>query len=225
MAEKRACQYCGKEYSEKFINAHEKKCELNPDNMVVQEEKVEIVEDTPITIVEEPVKAEPIVTPAVKTSAIKTRVQLDRNMLVPVMNSTLGEVYYTSKQTGREWAMLGYGDIVEIELAELTYMKSAHPRYLNKPVIIIIGDHAEEVVEYLGIQKLYENILTPDDLENFFRQNIDYKKLVEMLKKFPDGMKQLIIHTAREKIEANDLHDFMKIKAIEETFNIQLLDR
>jgi len=84
----------------------------------------------------------------------KRKVKLDD--VVSVMNTTTGKVLYRSKKTGAEWVLTEYGDTDQIEVSELVTMKNAHPRYLKEPWLLILDD---DVVDYLGLSKLYNNVL------------------------------------------------------------------
>lgn len=147
----------------------------------------------------------------------KARIELDRNLLIPVMNNTTGTLIYISKKTGAEWKMQGYGAVDEMELGELITMKSAHPKFLNQPWLIILDD---EVVEYLGLTKLYENVLKPEELDEFFDLPID--EMESIMKKAPMGMKQLIASKAKQMYADGILDSVKKKELIESTFGIDL---
>lgn len=158
------------------------------------------------------------------TTPKKRRKDLDRDMYVTIMNNTTGKVVYRSKKTGADIVLLEYGDIEEIQLNELVSMKSAHPRYLKEPFIIIIGENAEEVIDYLGLTELYKNILTPEEVKRFLNSRMPVNKFKNTLKKMPKGMLNLIVNIVRDKIEKGTFDSYAKIKAIEEICNINLLE-
>jgi len=133
------------------------------------------------------------------------------------MNTTTGKVLYKSKKTGAEWVLTEYGDTDQIEVSELITMKNAHPRYLKEPWLMILDD---DVVNYLGLSKLYKNVLDPDELDELFK--ISNKKFEKILKDAPRGMKQLIVGTAKQKLENGTFDSIKKKELIEETFGIEL---
>jgi hypothetical protein len=152
----------------------------------------------------------------VKETPKKKRV-IGRDELIPIMNNTNGTVIYTSKTSGQEWVFNSYGQTDDIEMGELIKMKNAHPRYLNEPWIIILD---EDAVQQLGLSNLYENVMKPEELDNFFKLPVD--KFNEILNNTPSGMKQLIVSKAMKGIKDGSFDSMSKIKAIEESYGIRL---
>ena len=104
-----------------------------------------------------------------------------------------------------------------LDFGELITMKASQPAFLTRPLIIVEDDDA---VENLGLAKVYENIINPDDLDKFF--NMSLNKMETVLEKSPKGIKKLIISKAREMIENNQLYDIRKIQLLEKTLKIDL---
>jgi hypothetical protein len=142
---------------------------------------------------------------------------VNRDDLVTIMNTTTGRVLYNSKKTGAEWVFNDYGDTDEIEVSELITMKNAHPRYLKEPWLLVLDD---DVVDYLGLSQLYENVLNPDELDQFFKLHEDQMKSI--IEKAPRGIRQLIVSVANLKIANKSFDSLSKINLIEETFKIEL---
>lgn len=145
------------------------------------------------------------------------KVELDRNMLVPVMNNTTSRVIYQSRKTGAEFVWTEYGQVDEIELQELVQMRNVHPRYLRDPWLIVLD---EEVVQYLGLGDLYENIMTPDELEGFLNLPVD--KFEDAVQQMPYGMKQLVISTVMERLQNGTFDSMSKVRFLEKTYGIEL---
>jgi len=163
---------------------------------------------------------EVIVEEAKPKSETKKRKTVDKSMVVEIMNNTSGQVHYASKKSGAEWHFLEYGAIDEIEVGELVTMKNAHPRYLKEPWLLILD---EDVVEFLGLANIYENVLTPSELEAFFK--LSPVKVEEILSKMPAGMKEAVLDRARAKYEDRTLENVNVIRAIEDTLNVEIMIR
>jgi hypothetical protein len=161
-------------------------------------------------------KSEPIAK-EVKEIPKKEKRVVNRDDLVTIMNTTTGRVLYTSKKTGAEWSFNDYGDTDEIEVSELITMRNAHPRYLKEPWLLVLDD---DVVDYLGLSQLYENVLNPDELDQFF--NLPEDQMKSIIEKAPRGIKQLIVSVANRKIANKSFDSLSKINLIEETFKIEL---
>jgi hypothetical protein len=161
-------------------------------------------------------KSEPIVKETKEAPKKEKRV-VKRDDEVTIMNTTTGKVEYVSKKTGQSWTFLEYGETDVIEVSELVTMKNAHPRYLKEPWLLILDD---DVVDYLGLSQLYENVLNPDELDQFF--NLPEDQMKSIIEKAPRGIKQLIVSVANRKIANKSFDSFSKINLIEETFKIEL---
>jgi hypothetical protein len=157
----------------------------------------------------------------VKQEEVKpTPKKLENDYSVTIMNNTSGQVFYRSKRTGVEWSLFEYGETSEIPLDELISLKNAHRRYLNDTWLIILD---EDVVKHLGLQKLYENVLTPDELDRFYRLPAD--QVIEILSKMPKGMQETVVGQAMIRTENKTLSDLNVIRAIEDTLKVDIWER
>jgi hypothetical protein len=142
---------------------------------------------------------------------------LDKNELIPVMNITNGSLVYQSRKTGLEVKFERYGDIEYLEVGELLTMRSGQRRFLDEPWILILDD---EVVNYLGLDKLYKKLENPQNIDNIF--SFDNDTFEQVVQSSPRGYAQLIISRARLKIKEGTLDSVSKIKILEDRFNVEL---
>ena len=147
----------------------------------------------------------------------KKAIEIDLHEYIPVWSVTNGGLNYISRKTNNIYRWQNYGDVEYIEFGELITMKSSKPKYLNTPRIII--DDAE-VVEKLGLSKLYENMFNIDELDDFFR--LSASKMEEKLNNMPEGFKSLIKDEAVKKIKDGSLYDLRKIKLLEKKVHVDL---
>lgn len=139
--------------------------------------------------------------------------------LVDVMCYTSGKLVYVNPRTTETWIWEGYGDIQPLPFEELKYMKSGQPKFINEPWVLILD---ENVVEALRLTKFYENIIKPDEIDNFLKLSIE--KMDEVFSKVPSGTKLLIANYAKEKIERKEFSDLFKIKYLEEKIGAELIE-
>lgn len=150
----------------------------------------------------------------------KFRSDIPPNQLITVMNITNGELIYVSKKTGAEWRFLEYGDMESIEFHELLTMRSSQRRFYDEPFILVMDD---EVVDYLGLKKMYDTMVKPESIDDIFRmKNDDFQ---EVLMKAPKGIKHLIITRAKQKYEDGSLDSVRKINFINENFGTDIGQR
>ncbi|WP_425203608.1 hypothetical protein [Priestia megaterium] len=162
---------------------------------------------------------ETVETPEVKQTVRKQKKKLNRDDLILIMNSTAGRLVHTSRKTGQEWLFTEYGQTDEMELGELVTLNNSSPAMLREPWLLILD---EDAVEYLGLKKLYENILTEEEMEEFFNASVE--QMEALLEKLPKGMKELVAGLAKKKVENGTLDSISKIKLIEEKLKVTLND-
>lgn len=143
--------------------------------------------------------------------------EIDRYREVPVMNLTNGQLVYVSKKTGAEWVWETYGDIAYIEFQELQAIRTSSKAFIYDPLFMILDD---EIVNYLGLEKLYDKLLEVDDLDEIFRMNNkDFEKFIENA---PKTIVVSVVTRAREKYEDNTLDSMYKVKYLNEKFNAEI---
>lgn len=142
------------------------------------------------------------------------KIEIDRDVMVSVRNVTSGKVIYVSKKTGAVYTWDSYGTEEFLEAGEVITMKSTYPRILTEPWLVIDD---EDLIKYLSLDKVYNNMLPLDQLDEFFTWPAE--KMENVIKKIPNGIKQLIGEKAREI--ADSLNGYQR-KAIEDNLNIFL---
>jgi hypothetical protein len=151
---------------------------------------------------------------------VSKKVDIDRFETIPVMNITSGSLVYASRKTGAEWLFQEYGDIEYMEFQELLTMRSSQRRFFDEPFILVMDDDA---VEHLGLTKMYENIKSPEQIDEIFKLNqADFQEIVE---KSPKGIKHLIVSRAKKLYDIGELDSNRKLKFINERFQTDIGQR
>lgn len=153
----------------------------------------------------------------------KKPVEVDRNTLVKVRNTTNSTLIYKSTRSGVVTKWNNYGDEELMEFQELMTMKASSDVFLSKPLCVIVEDSdvATEVINKLGLRKLYNEMLDIKDIGGFFKMHPN--EAIEQLKNAPEGTRELIADKARELVQ-NDLLDSVAfIKALQKELNIDLI--
>jgi len=147
----------------------------------------------------------------------KSRNEIDKNQEVCCRSVTTGLLQYKSEKTGAFIVWSDFGSEQWVAVDELIYMNSSKPKFLQNPWMII---ESEEIVKYLGLQKLYETIIDVDNLEDFFR--LPLKEVKEKLLKIPSSFKENVAVKARQMMTEGILYDMRIIKILEETLHVDL---
>lgn len=190
----------------------EKPTFIDVDAELAEDELIEEVEEAEEEIVEDALTE-------IKKEPIKKRKELDRNMLVPVVSFVVGTLIYKSDRTGAMYVFKEFGAYDEIELFELQAMRSAYPKFLMQPWLIILDD---EVVEYLKLTELYSKIVKPDQLDRFLKLRPD--KMKSILENAPRGFVDTVLAKVQILIKENKFDSIERIRVIEKITGADLID-
>lgn len=156
----------------------------------------------------------------IESQEVKKKRKINKDEVVTCKNITNGTLIYVSKKTGAEYLMEGYGTTELFDVGELITMKSSHSRILTEPWMVIEDD---DVIDFLGLRSVYDKISVPlDKIDNFFEKSVNQMK--SALKVAPNGIKTLIASRAKTLMDEGKLDSINKIRLIESTLNITLLD-
>ena len=138
---------------------------------------------------------------------------------VYVMNGLTGGLTYHSERSNKRWDFQTFGQMDTMEYSELKILRNSNPRMINQGMLIILD---KDVQDEFNLTKMYENILTPDNIDEVFEMKAD--DLEKFIDSLPEGQKISLFNTAQEKYESKELYDRRIIDLIERKFNISLED-
>lgn len=139
--------------------------------------------------------------------------------MITIMNGRSGSLTHRSGLSGRSWRFKDFGQVDKFPYAELLALKNGSPHVLEECWIIILN---KDVQEEFGLTEKYKNILTPENINQIFKKDVeDLKVFVDNL---PQGMKSTFIAKARDLAESKQLYDTRIIDYIEEKFGFSLKD-
>lgn len=174
----------------------------------VTEKTVEtpVVEETKIEIVKEEIKPQRA-----------KKINIDRDEMIPVRSLTDGGLVYISNKSGARYIWSNYGDVEYIDFGEILTMRSSQPKFINDALIVIEDD---EVVEFLGLTKMYENLYSFNELDEILNRSI--VEIQGLLPKMPNGIKKSLATRARKLIENGEIDGNNKIKILGELLDADL---
>lgn len=133
------------------------------------------------------------------------------NQTITLTNITDGTVGYQPTNSPYFYTWKEYGDTQELSIEELLGMPQI---FLESPWLKIEDD--EEIIEALGLEKLYEYMEIFDDLEDI--ENLDLDYLQEVIDVFTSKRNRDFIHQVATKaqlaIDNGDLVDYRKIQQL-----------
>ena len=88
--------------------------------------------------------------------------------LVEVKSNFYGTLFYKSKVTGFECEWSNCGDVNLLTIAELQNMRNGQRDFFSENWVMLVGDNAEQALDWLQIRKYYSDIVELDDLDEVF---------------------------------------------------------
>ena len=188
-----------KELEEKIRKEYEKKLKAEVSNLKKEENKTEIA------------------------TKIQNAIKIPLDTVVPVTSNFEGLLYYESKRNlgyTIEWD--SYGLTEYMELSELISMRSSCKRFFEDNWIIIEDTEdysAGEIYSFLKVEKYYQNVLTPDNIDELFKK--EPKEVIKTVSTLSNGMKDIIKTKAKVMYDNKKLDSNKMIEALETALNIK----
>lgn len=190
-------------------NAASKKS--TPKTEVAQTEKPEnevIMEPAPAK--KPPVQAKKKITP------------VDRNELVETRSCVYGELNYVSYSTGNRITWHTFGDTNWITVSDLMEIRNSQRAFFEKPWIVLVGDNARAVMEYLQIEKYYKTISAIESFDEIFTYSPD--DIPGIVAKLSDSTKEAVARRAYALMKSGDLDSKKMITALEDSLGYDLTE-
>lgn len=148
-----------------------------------------------------------------------TQKVLSPTTLVTVKNGFQGVLVYTSSRTRERFIWDSFGAEQDLELQELKNAKNSSKKFFENNWFLIDDI---DVIEYLGVGRLYKDALGFEDFETLFSKTPE--EVTEIVSKLSEGQKRSVAYKAQQLIEEKSkaLDSIAVIEALENALKIQL---
>lgn len=131
---------------------------------------------------------------------------------------TQGGVYLEGPKTHMLYEWVQYGDITEVEYADLAAMVRTKSQYLFGPWVMVDDD--DFVEEFSQLKKFYTENYSLADLEVILSYPV--KRMIEEVKALPKSAAESLKVLAASSINDGNLDSVAKIKALDDLFGTKL---
>lgn len=139
--------------------------------------------------------------------------KIDPNELVDVQSCTYGRLTYISSRNGCKTVWDSFGAMNIMTVGDLIDMRNSQRRFFEEPWIIIVGERASVIMEYLQVAKFYKKISKLEDFDEIF--NYDAKDIPAILKDLSLSNKEVVARRAYALVKEGQLDSRKMIEAIE----------
>lgn len=153
------------------------------------------------------------------TRVVAKKSSINDNDKILVMNGLSGALIYHSSLTRKRWKFLRFGQQASMEYAELVEMRNSKPRYFEKGWLIVLD---KNVQDEFNLSEMYQNILTPQNVDDVFRMPIEELKV--FVDSLPEDMKTTFVNVAKERYENKQLESLRVLEYIQEEFDFSFSD-
>lgn len=157
---------------------------------------------------------------APKRNTAKRKVKLTDE--VRVVSCVSGSLVYISSKTGYRTTWNEFGAFEIMTVSELMTMRNEQPGFFENHWVVLTGDNANDVVEFLRLEKYFDEINDLTDIDNLFRG--DAEDLPRVIAQFTPGAKEMIARRAYDLIRQHELTDVHVIRALESALGYELMD-
>ena len=127
------------------------------------------------------------------------------------VTSCYGRVVYKSKKTGEVFKWLETGDDQYFTVQDVLDMDNQSHNFLRTPWLLIDD---EEVVEAMGLTKMYGYINRLEDIDEFLTSPLD--EIEEVCQNLSKGYKNNLARIVNQKVEEKELRDVVVIRKLQE---------
>lgn len=127
------------------------------------------------------------------------------------VTSCYGRVIYKSKKTGEIFKWLETGDDQYFTVQDVLDMDNQSHKFLRTPWLLIDD---EEVVEAMGLTKMYSYISRLEDIDGFLASPLD--EIEEVCQNLSKGYKNNLARIVNQKVEDKELRDVVVIRKLQE---------
>ena len=149
------------------------------------------------------------------------KAEVSLNDVVYVQSCFHGNLFYQSKRNGSivEWQRFGEDQPMDVD--ELMYMRNTQPTFFKEQWIRLVGNNADDVFEFLHLDRYCKNNLKFDDFDDVFEMEPD--EIETVIQSFSPSLRESFARRALELIEGGELDNLKKIQAIERASGYSLL--
>ena len=156
-----------------------------------------------------------------KKQVYRTLRKVSPDELVDVQSCTYGNMLYISKRTGNRVEWEDFGDIQTMTVGELQIMKGSQPLFFERKLIMIVGENAKDVIDYLQLNKYYADFGSIDEIDAIFEASPEeIKRIVANL---PDKAIETIARRAYALIENGTIDSQRVINALQDSLGYELV--
>jgi len=167
-------------------------------------------------------KVATVVAPTPVAPVIKKLERIDPNEIIDVQSCTYGELIYVSKKNGYTILWDDFGCVNPVTVGDLIDMRNGQKKFFEEPWIVLTGDRAPIIMEYLQIAKYYNNFNKIEDFDEIFSYEPD--ELKSVVSSMSDSMKEVVARRAYALVHEGSLDSNKLIVAIEESTGYKIQD-
>ena len=184
---------------------------------VVSEEKKQ-----PETIIEEPISEQEEVRPEIseQKNSVRSKRELDPNMIVTVKNGFHGILVYQSRKTQEIFRWEEFGAEQDMELSELKNAKNSAKEFFENNWFDI---EDLDVLEYLGVTRYYKYALHCESFDDLF--SMTPEQVEEKIAHLSEGQKKSVKYRAKQLAAENKIDSLGVLTALEKGLSTSLMPR
>lgn len=153
------------------------------------------------------------------TKPVSKKLTIDDSDYVRVINNCIGGFVYINRMGTVRFEIDSYGGDHYLYFKDLRDIRSSDSKIINEGWILIDNS---DIVESWNLQKFYDTVVSPDDVNEFFKE--DSEVISEKIKSMNPLNKNTIAIIAHQKYKDGQLDSTKKLRAIENALERKIFD-
>ena len=146
------------------------------------------------------------------------KVTLDE--FIDVQSCVVGKLVWRSKKTGYKVIWNEYGEINPMQVSDLLDMRNDSRGMFTSNWIVLVGDRAKDILDYLQVSKFYKQIVTPEDLDDIILG--DAEDIESSVRAMNDSLKEAVVFRATQLYKDGEIDSAKTINAIRKATGVDI---
>ncbi|MCP3925545.1 MAG: hypothetical protein GY714_23495 [Desulfobacterales bacterium] len=162
---------------------------------------------------------------------VNKRKKIDKDLDILIMNNVGGDWVYQEKGIGGGyWNIAQFGDTEIMTVQQLQRMKASEPAHLMKLWVVLVDVYSDDeditiddVIKFLGLDKLYNQEIKPNQIDDIILNTTDFYQFNNMLDKISSDMLRRVIDRAVMLYKEGRFNDPTKMEVFKKKMGNELI--
>ena len=140
--------------------------------------------------------------------------------MIDVQSAVFGQLIWISKKTGYQLIWNEFGECIPMSVADLIDMRNGTREFFERNWVVLCGERAQAIMDYLQISKFYKNFRSIQELDEIFTYEPD--EISSVIGEMKPDTKENVARRAFALVASGELDSRKVIDAVEKATGFDL---